>query len=327
MKRLEGLFAAVPTPLNADGSVNLAAVSPMVEHLLADGVQGLYVNGSTGEGVSLTTDERQSLAAEFVTASAGRLPVIVQVGHNSIAEAKKLSAHAAATGADAISATPPCYFKPSGTENLIACLAEIAGVAPELPFYYYHIPVMTGVRVEVSELMPAAAAQIPNFAGAKFSDPDVPSFQECVELEGGRYDMFWGSDQMLLSALVVGARGAVGSTYNVAAPLSLRIMSALREGNVIEARRLQSLSVEFVRTMLGFPFHSALKELMGTLGIPCGPCRLPLPTMDAEQTEALDAALRGIGFFDWARNADASIPADAAGGVPLDAPLAEGHVS
>ena len=105
--RLRGLIAAGFTPLHADGSLDLDRIGPMVEQLLDDGVEGIYAVGSTGEGVSLTTAERREVAAAYVSAVGGRCPVVIQVGHNSLAEARGLAAHARRIGATAISATPP----------------------------------------------------------------------------------------------------------------------------------------------------------------------------------------------------------------------------
>src|SRR4051812_41480967 len=149
--RLRGLIAAVFTPLRPDGSLDLDRVGPLVEQLLGDGVDGIYAVGSTGEGVSLTTPERQQVASAYVSAAAGRCPVVVQVGHNSLAEARGLAAHAQRIGATAISATPPTYFRPDTLSVLVDCLAEITAGAPDLPFYYYHIPSKTGVTFDMVE--------------------------------------------------------------------------------------------------------------------------------------------------------------------------------
>src|SRR5262245_50584841 len=169
--RLTGLTAAVFTPLRADGSLHLEQVGPIVEQLLRDGVSGIYAVGSTGEGVSLTTEERQEVAAAYVKAAAGRVPVVVQVGHNSLAEARRLAAHAARGGAAAISATPPTYFKPETTDALVDCLAEITAGAPGLPFYYYHIPAKTGVAVDVTDLLRVGGRRLPTLHGVKFTSP------------------------------------------------------------------------------------------------------------------------------------------------------------
>lgn len=106
-----------------------------MEHLLLQGVNGLYVCGSIREGVSLATSERQLVAEAFVRAVAGRVPVIVQVGHNSMAEACRLAAHVQEIGADRISATCPAYFKIVDVATLVACMGDLAAAAPWLRFY------------------------------------------------------------------------------------------------------------------------------------------------------------------------------------------------
>jgi N-acetylneuraminate lyase len=299
--RLAGLIAATYTPMDDRGQVNLGPVPLVVDRLIGEGVAGLYVCGSTGEGMSLTGAERRSVAEAFCTAAARRVPVIVQVGHNSLAEAAELAAHAQAVGADVVSATAPSYYKADSIEALADCMAEIAAAAPKLPFYYYHIPALTGVALDMIAFLRLAGGQIPNLAGMKYTCPTVHEYQACLELCGGRFDVLWGCDEMLLSALVAGARGAVGSTYNIAAPLYRRILEAFQAGHLREARRLQGLSVQMVRTLGRFPFHPAMKEVMKMIGPDCGRCRLPLSRLAPDQVADLRRSLREIGFFDWAR--------------------------
>ena len=217
--RLTGLIAAACTPMRDDGSLDLEEVPAIVDYLQRAGVKGLYICGSTGEGVSLTGDERRAVAEAYVKVAQGRLKTIVQVAHNSLAEARQLAAHAQQIGADVVSATAPSYFKADSVEVLADCVIQIASAAPELPFYYYHIPALTGVALDMVDFLPVAAERTPNLVGMKYTAPTAHEFQACLELSGGRFDMLWGCDEMLLSALAIGARGAIGSTYNIAAPL------------------------------------------------------------------------------------------------------------
>lgn len=296
--RLRGLIAATFTPMTEAGALDLPRVAPMVDRLVAHGVSGLYVVGSTGEGVSLTSAERRDLAAEFVRAAAGRLPVIVQVGHNSLAEAAELAAHAASIGADAVSATPPTYFRPDGLDDLLACLREITAAAPSLPFYYYHFPARTGVEVDLTELI-RRAGEVPNLRGVKFTSPRVDEYQAALAAAGDDYDAVFGFDEMLLSAVAAGGRGAVGSTYNFAAPLYRRLLDAVERGDLAEAARCQQRSVDLVRVIGRHGGLAAQKAIMGMIGSPCGPTRLPLRPISAAQAAALREDLAAIGYFDW----------------------------
>ncbi len=299
--RLKGLIAATYTPMHEDGSLALEQVPAMVERLERAGVAGLYICGSTGEGMSLSGDERRAVAEAYVRTVAGRLPTIVQVGHNSSIEARDLAAHAQQIGADAISAAAPSYFKANSVEVLADCMAQIAAGAPQLPFYYYHIPAFTGLTLDMAAFLPLAAKRIPNLAGMKYTAPTVFEFQACLELEGGRFDCVWGCDEMLLSALAIGAQAAIGSTYNIAAPLYKRIMGAFARGDLAEARRLQLLSVQLIRAINRYPFHPAIKQVLTMQGIPCGPCRLPLPPIDAVQVESLRRDLDVLDFSAWSQ--------------------------
>lgn len=299
--RLRGLVAATYTPFAADRSLDLAAVPPLVERLLADGIDGLYVCGSTGEGVSLSTAERKRVTEAFVAAARGRVPVVVQVGHNSLADARDLAAHAQAAGADATSAMPPSYFKPGSVAMLVECCREIAAAAPKLPFYYYHIPVLTGVALPMPEFLRKAGERIANLAGLKYTANTLHEYQECVAWDGGRFDVLFGFDELLLPALAVGAAGAVGSTFNIAAPLYRRVIDAFARGDVEAARAAQLQAVQMIAAIARHPFHPAMKVILGWLGTPCGGCRRPQPELSAAHADALKAELERIGFFKWAR--------------------------
>ncbi len=295
---LRGLIAATTTPLAKDGSVKLSEIGPTIDRLLASGVRGFYVCGSTGEGMSLTSDERRAVVEETVRSTAGRAPVIVQVGHNSLAEAKQLAQHAHAVGADVISATCPSYFKVNDAETLCQCMQQIAS-GIELPFYYYHIPSLTGSPIDIVHFMELAGERIPTLAGLKYTAPMLHHYQSCLEIGGGRFDVVWGCDEMLLGALATGAKAAIGSTYNLAAPLYCRILAAVQRGDLATARALQLHSVRMVEVMQRFPFHGALKQMMEMIGLYGGPCRLPLRGLSGEETERLRGQLDSIGFFEW----------------------------
>jgi N-acetylneuraminate lyase len=296
---LRGLIAAATTPLHDDGSLDLDAVEPMVSQLIESGISGLYVCGSTGEGMSLTSDERKAVANSFVQASDGRVPVIVQVGHNSLADACELAKHAADIGADVLSATCPSYFKVTSEENLVECMATIASAAPSLPFYYYHIPALTDSRVDVLKFLQRAGDSIPNLLGLKYTTTLLHEFLSCKRFQNGRFDITWGCDEMLLGAWATGAKAAIGSTYNIAAPLYLKLIDAVESNDLETARELQFRSVKMIEVMQRCSFMGALKAIMEMQGLPGGPCRLPLVTLTDDQKSLLRRDLETIGFFDW----------------------------
>jgi N-acetylneuraminate lyase len=300
--RLNGLVAATFTPMHDDGSLDLDRVAGLVEHIAAIGVGALFVGGSTGEGSCLTIDERKEALEAYVEASAGRLPLVAHVGHESLAEARGLTEHARSCGVDAIAAAPSAYFKAKTVEILCACLEEITSVAPELPFYYYHIPSLTGVALDMARLLELADERLPSFAGLKFSDLDYDMLRACTAYGDGKYEVVFGSDENLIHGLEAGCRGAIGSTYNFLAPAYLKILAAFDSGDLDEARRLQECVRAMVLAMLEYQSPlSSLKAVMGLVGQPCGPSRLPNVAMTAKETEELRERLAGTEFFEWVR--------------------------
>ena len=299
--RFTGIIAAGFTPMLDNGDLNLVKVPSIVNQLINEQIKGFFVCGSTGEGPSLTTEERQKVAAAYVDASAGSVPIIVHVGHNSLRDAQTLATHAQDIGADAISLVPPSYFKPKSIEALVSFMAEVAACAPNLPFYYYHIPGITDVNIDVIELLRVGGERIPTMAGIKYSKTTVYEMQACVEMDNGRFNVLFGSDEMLLSGLCGGAHGAIGSTFNFAAPLYNKIVDAFAKNNITEAQRLQGLAVQMVNVIMQFDGQPSLKAMMSLVGLDCGPSRLPLVTLKPYEVDKLRRDLEAIDYFEWGR--------------------------
>lgn len=299
---ITGLVAATHTPFHADGSLNLAVVETQAAHLLATGVGHVFVGGTTGESSSLTLAERQALAVRWFEVTRGSaLKVIVHVGANCLADSCSLAAQAQELGAVAVSALAPSYFKPGQVSTLVASMAQVASAAPELPFYYYEIPTMTGLTLSPSEFLAQAAGRIPNLAGIKFTSSNLMEYQLCRSLHEGRFDIPFGFDEMLLAALALGATGAVGSSFNFAAPVYLRVIGAFQRGDFTAAREEQMKSVRLIQALASRGYMGAAKAVMAMLGVEVGPPRLPCAPLDANQTRALRSELEQMGFFEWVK--------------------------
>lgn len=296
-QKLEGLIAAPFTPMTADGALNMSAVKPYADLLAASGVKGVFICGTTGESASLTTDERKAVAEAWVAAAAGRLKVIVHVGSNCAADAIALARHAEQSGADAIGAMAPYFFKPQTAAELVAWFTPIAN-SNSLPFYYYNMPSMSGVSVPVAEFLALGGKAMPTLAGVKFTHNNLMEMSQCLMLDGGRYEVLHGYDEILLCGLSLGATAAVGSTYNYAAKVYNRLIEAFRAGDIAAAAALQQYSVKIVEVIIkhGGGVRGG-KAIMRLMGVDCGSCRLPLtPFTEAEYTE-LEAELKAIDFF------------------------------
>jgi N-acetylneuraminate lyase len=298
--RLTGLVAAVHTPLHPDGTLNLDIVEKQAEHLVRNGITCIFVGGTTGEYSSLTLDERLALTARWLTVVRSvPLQVIVHVGSNCLPEARRLARQAEQLGAQAISALAPSYFKPRDTPALVDFMTDLAAAAPSLPFYYYEIPTMTGLTVPPSEFLARAADRIPNLAGLKFTSSNLMEYQLCRHVGNESFDIVFGCDEMLLGALALGARGAVGSTYNFAAPIYQRLLTAFYQGDLATARQEQFRSVRLVQLLIGYGFMGAAKATMKLLGVDVGPARLPLGSLAPEEITRLREDLEELGFFEW----------------------------
>ncbi len=297
---IHGLCAATHTPFAADGSLNLAAVEKQRDHLLARGVTQVFIGGSTGESHSVSLTERLALAERWTQVAKGTaMKVIVHVGSNNLRDAAELAAHAQRHGAAAFSMLAPSYFKPRSLADLAACCAQVASAAPALPFYYYDIPVLTGVNFSMEEFLNTAPASIPNLVGIKFTNPDLMAYQLALRAGGGTFDLPWGCDEFYLAALALGAKGAVGSTFNFAPGVYQRLDKAFAAGDIETARKEQFRSVQLVQVVAKRGYMGCAKALMGHLGVPVGPARLPNGNPDAAAVKAMLGELEAIGYFGW----------------------------
>jgi N-acetylneuraminate lyase len=285
INHLKGLIAAPFTPMHTDGSLNLSLIPAYYQMLKDNGVVGAFICGSTGEGVSLSLEEKKAVAEAWAkcTQDDETFKVMMFLGGTSLTDCKQLALHAHEIGLYAVSFTAPFYFKPSDVGMLYEACREIASVVPEMPFYYYHIPVLTGVGFPMFDLLRAVDGKIPNFAGIKYTHEDFMDFQSCLEFKNRKYDMLWGRDENLLAALAVGAEGGVGSTFNYAAPLYHRLIDAFNCHDLATARTLQLKSIDMIRLLGKYGGIATGKAYMKQIDLDCGEFRLPVKNMTPAQ--------------------------------------------
>jgi len=297
---LHGLVTATHTPFHADGTLNPAAIEAQAAHMLKNGVRTVFINGSTAESSSLTVEERLTLAQRWMDVTRGTdLRVVIHVGANALADSRVLAAQAQKLGAPAIAALAPSYYKPRSLAVLIDCCADIAAAAAETPFYFYDIPALTNVNFSMAEFLEKAPARIPTLAGIKFTNPDLMAYQVCLRADGGKWDVPFGVDEHMLGALAMGAKGAVGSGFNFAAPIYSRMIAAFERGDMAAAREEQFRGVRLIQLFASLGYMAAAKAAMGFLGVNVGPARLPNANLTPEQITKLRAELETMGFFDW----------------------------
>lgn len=299
IEKITGLIAAPFTPMKEDGTVHPEIIPAYAAKLKSDGVKGVFICGTTGEGMLMTNEERKIVAGGWVKEQTHDFRIIIHVGTTSSRQSRELAAHAQGAGAYAIGCMGPVVLKPTGIDQLVNFCAEVASGAPDLPFYYYHIPAVSGVDLPMSIFIEKASQFVNNFTGIKFTDNNFIEFQKCLHMDNGKWDILHGYDEVLLAGLAFGASGAVGSTYNFMAPLYQDIIDAFHDGDLESARKKQMISVNIITILI--KYGGAIvsgKALMKYYGIDCGNFRPPVALFDDSLYDEMIRDLRKAGFFE-----------------------------
>ena len=231
MEKIIGLIDAPFTPFYENGDVNLEPIPAYAAMLQKNGLKGVFINGSSGEGYMLTPEERMRLAEAWMAAAPENFKVIVHVGSCCVRESRRLAEHAQKIGAWGIGAMAPPFPKIGRIEELVKYIEEIAAGAPELPFYYYHIPAFNGAFLPMEKLLEAVDGRVPNFAGIKYTFESLYEYNQCRLYKDGKYDMLHGQDETILPCLAMGgARGGIGGTTNYNGKNLVGIIEAWRFG-------------------------------------------------------------------------------------------------
>lgn len=298
-EKISGLIDAPFTPFNRDGDINLAPIAEYGRMLKYNGLKGVFVNGSSGEGYMLTPEERRKIAEEWMKESADDFKVIVHVGSCCTRESRELARHAASIGAYGIGAMAPPFPKIARLEELVDYIAEIASGAPELPFYYYHIPAFNGAFLPMTELLKAVDGKVPNFAGIKYTYESLYEYNQCRMYKGGKYDMLHGQDETILASLASGgARGCIGGTTNYNGRELVAIVDAWNRGDLEAARRHQNYAQEVINVICRYRGNIVGgKRIMKLIGLDLGPNRVPFRNLSDAEEAGLRSELEAIDFF------------------------------
>lgn len=299
MEKIKGLIDAPFTPFYANGEVNLEPIERYANMLKKNGLQGVFINGSSGEGYMLTEDERMKLAEAWVKAAPEGFKVIVHVGSTCVNSSRRLAEHAQTIGAFGIGAMATPFPKIGRIEELVKYCEEIASGAPNLPFYYYHIPAFNGAFLSMVELLKAVDGRIPNFAGIKYTYESLYEYNQCRLYANGKFDMLHGQDETILPCLAMGgAQGGIGGTTNYNGKCLTGILKAWEKGNIEEARQLQNFAQEVINVICHYRGNIVGgKRIMKLIGLDLGPNRTPFQNITDEEEKALKAELDAIDFF------------------------------
>lgn len=300
MEKIIGLIDAPFTPFYENGDVNTTPIKAYADMLVKNGLKGVFINGSSGEGYMLTTDERKLLAEKWVETAPEGFKVIVHVGSCCLRESENLARHARQIGAWGIGAMAPPFPRIGRIEELVKYCETIAAAAPDLPFYYYHIPAFNGVYLPMLELLKSVDGRIPNFAGIKYTYESLYEYNQCRLYGQGKYDMLHGQDETILSSLAQGgARGGIGGTTNYNGRELTGIIKAWNRGDIDTAREKQNFSQAVINVICRFRGNIVGgKRIMKLIGFDLGPNRVPFQNMTDEEEQNMRRELEEIGFFE-----------------------------
>ena len=301
MEKIRGLVDAPFTPMHANGDINLQPIARYARMLKSNGLVGAFINGSSGEGYMLTTVERKAIAEEWIRNSPSPdFKIIVHVGSCCLRDSEELAGHAATLGAWGIGAMAPPFPKITRINDLVKYCEAIAGSAPNLPFYFYHIPAFNGAYLSMVDFLKAVDGHIPNFAGIKFTYESLYEYNQCRLYKDGKYDILHGQDETILASLAQGgAQGGIGGTTNYNGRELTGIIKAWNEGNIEEAREKQNFSQEVINVICHFRGNIVGgKRIMKLIGLDLGPNRVPFANLTDEEEQKLKMELEEIGFFE-----------------------------
>lgn len=271
------VLPALATPLLPNGyHVDVEAIAPLVEFLLARGVGGLFVGGTTGEGMLLSAAERKKLHEEAVEAVAGRVPVIVHVGTDTTRHSFDLAVHAEAIDADAIAVITPTYY-PLDDDTLFDYFATIAAAAPDTPMLVYDIPHMAINGISPQLLTRLSA--IPTFAGMKCSRHDAQIIRQLMHTMPSDKVFLVGNERILLGTMAMGAHGAISGLSTAFPEPFVAMLSAIEQGNWDEARNWHRLISKILDALAHANRIGTVKAILNARGVAMGTPVPPRPVV------------------------------------------------
>ena len=289
-----GIFPAFYACYDEAGEVSPSRTRELAKYLLAQGVQGLYVNGSSGECVYLSVSERKTILENVMEAVGGEMIIISHVACNNTRDSMELARHAQSLGVDAIAAIPPIYFHLP--EHAIAKYwNDISSAAPDTDFIIYNIPQLAGVSLTMPLL--ADMLKNPRVIGVKNSSMPVQDIQMFKDKGGEDFIVFNGPDEQLAGGLLMGATAGIGGTYAAMPRLYVKLFELVGSGQVELAARLQNDICRIIYAMCAVrgSMYALIKELLRRKGISCGSVRAPLAPLapsDAEQADLCEKMIR-----------------------------------
>src|SRR5438094_8784637 len=292
--RIHGIIPPVATPMKANEDLDLPRLKGFLDHLIANGVHGIFVLGTNSEFYALDEREKQEVIATAVAHVNKRVPVFAGTGAETTREVVRLTKMAEREGADGVSVITPYFISPNQQE-IFDHYRRIAE-STALPVLLYNNPgTCGGVKIDVETV--ARLAEVPNILALKDSSGDLQNTNECIRAVPDRFSVLMGRDTLIYPALLFGARGAVPATANIAPALLVEIYEAFRRGD-LEASKAAQLRLNPIRLSLTFgTAPGGVKAALTLLGRSIGPSRSPVAPLSAEKLQKMRALLEQAGLM------------------------------
>ena len=305
------ILNAVFTPMFGDGIINYNRIPELFDHCINTGADGIFLNGTTGECMSLSVDERLKLVEAWTDyrkkINRPDFKIFVHVGSCNLYETANMAEHAQAHGVDGVAMVATFYFRPKTLEDLVEQCEYVAAAAADTPFYYYNIPFLTGVNFPLLSFLEMASRRIPNFAGLKNSFTDIVEYQHCIHFAKENYSLYWGTDEAFMMLYAAGNRQYVGSTYNYMGDVYRQMLKAQHDGDSKRVVMLEGEADAIYKLLSQYNGISAGKEIMRFVGVDCGVVRKPLKPFTKAESETLLKKLKATSFFDFHKSSALSI--------------------
>ncbi len=291
MNKYHGIIPALYACYDEQNEICASRTKALVEHMIKQGVKGLYVGGSSGECIYLGVEERKRMLEAVMEVAKGRITIIAHVACNNTRDSQELAKHAESLGVDAIAAIPPIYFRLP--EHAIAKYwNDISAAAPNTDFIIYNIPQLAGTELTVGLLR--EMCKNPRVVGVKNSSLPTMDILKFLQTMGGDKVVFNGPDEQLLSGLSIGAQGGIGGTYGAMANLFVALYNAFQAGDMKKAQALQSDILQIIFSFFKgqASMYAVIKEILRRKdGIDCGGVRLPMANLLPEDIPNVEASI------------------------------------
>lgn len=294
LDKYKGIIPAFYACYDKEGNINPTGVRELTKYFIDKGVKGVYVNGSSGECIYQSVEDRKIVLENVMEEAQGKLTVIAHVACNNTKDSQELAAHAQKLGVDAIACIPPIYFHLP--EYAIAeYWNDISSAAPETDFIIYNIPQLAGVSLTMSLF--AEMRKNPRVIGVKNSSMPVQDIQMFKQAAGEDYIIFNGPDEQFISGRVIGAEGGIGGTYGVMPELFLKMDELVKAGRIEEARKVQYDADAIIYKMCEAHgnLYAVIKEILRiNEGLELGSVRKPLAALIPEDMPIVKEAAQMI---------------------------------